>query len=365
MAGLEFWRVGQTTPRAIAADAAQLERSGWDGMVIADSQCVIGDPYVALALAAQATSTIQIGVGVTNPVTRHPAVTAAAIAGIQELSHGRALLGIGRGDSSLAHIGLAPAAPEVFERYVTNVQTYLSGEGVAFEDLDRAGHRPSTELPGAGIPEQSRLLWLRPDVPKVPMDIAASGPRIIGIAARHADRITFGVGADHERLAWAIGTARKARAEAGLDPDSVGLGAYVNVVAHPDEEVALSLAATGVSMFSRFSILHGRTSGPVAAGTKLVLEKVSSSYDLREHGSGDARHRDSVDPGYITSFGIVGTPAQCADRLARLRDLGLDRVMILGGFAGATGQAQADLKTSREVLAAEVFPAVRGKLRAS
>src|SRR5260370_1314985 len=103
MGQLEFWRVGQTTPRAIKDDARRLEQSGWDGMVVADSQCVIGDSYVALAIAAQATSRIKIGVGVTNPVTRHPAVTAAAIAGIQELSGGRAVLGIGRGDSSLAH----------------------------------------------------------------------------------------------------------------------------------------------------------------------------------------------------------------------------------------------------------------------
>ncbi len=149
MGQLEFWRVGQTTPRAIKDDARRLEQSGWDGMVVADSQCVIGDSYVALAIAAQATSRIKIGVGVTNPVTRHPAVTAAAIAGIQELSGGRAVLGIGRGDSSLAHIGLAPASPAVFERYVRNVRRYLRGEGVPFGDLDRGGHR-NFEMKWAG-----------------------------------------------------------------------------------------------------------------------------------------------------------------------------------------------------------------------
>lgn len=359
--GLEFWRVGQTTPRAIGVDAPQLERDGWDGLLIADSQCVIGDSYVALAIAAQVTSTIKLGVGVTNPVTRHPSVTASAAAGVQELSGGRVVLGIGRGDSSLAHIGLAPASPAILENYVRTVQTYLRGSGVPFDQLDRGGHRPSTELGGAGIPEDSQLRWLNPDLPKVPVDVAAS-EAVIGVAARHADRMTFGVGANHERLSWAVETARAARADAGLDPATLSMGAYINVVAHPDEGVALELAATGVAMFSRFSIMHGKTTGPVSESARSALEKVSHAYDLREHGSGDAKHRSSVDADFMASFGVVGTPAQCADRLARLSELGLDRVMILGGFASTSERARADLHLSRELLAAEVFPAVREKL---
>jgi 5,10-methylenetetrahydromethanopterin reductase len=360
--GLEFWRVGQTSPLTIATDAPLLESQGWDGMAIADSQCVVGDSYVALAIAARETSTLKLGVGVSNPITRHPAVTASAAAGLQAISGGRMNLGIGRGDSSLAHIGLSPATPAVFERYVRNVQTYLRGDGVSFDELDRGTHRPSSELGGAGVPEESRLRWLAPDGVKVPVDIAASGPAIIGIAARLAERVTFGVGADHVRLRWAIDAARSERVQAGLDPDTLGLGAYVNVVAHPDEEVALSLAAVGVAMFSRFSVMHGKVSGPADASTRSNLEKIGERYDLREHGSGDAKHRDAVGADHITSFGIVGTPGQVVDRLVALHGLGLDRVMILGGVAGASAEAAEHLAVSREVLVRDVLPAVREKL---
>jgi 5,10-methylenetetrahydromethanopterin reductase len=360
--GLEFWRVGQTSPLTIAADAPALESAGWDGMVIADSQCVVGDAYVGLAIAARETSRLQLGVGVTNPVTRHPSVTASAAAGLQAISAGRMTLGIGRGDSSLAHVGLAPASPATFERYLRSVQTYLSGGSVPFDDLERGTHRWSSELGGAGVPEDSRLRWLAPEAPKVPVDVAASGPEIIGIAARNAERVTLGVGAEDARLQWAIDTARAARAEAGLDPDTLGLGAYLNVVAHPDRAVALSLAATGVAMFSRFSIMNGKVSGPVSALSRENLENVGRRYDLREHGSGDAKHRDAVDAEHVATFGIVGTPDQVADRLVALNGLGLDRVVILGGFAGASTEAAQQLLVSQEVLAQEVLPAVREKL---
>src|SRR3978361_321780 len=122
--------------RGAARAAQEIEAAGWDGMLVVDSQNLSGDPYVALAMAATATTRIGLGTGVTNCVTRHAAATAAAIASVDRISNGRAVLGIGRGDSALAHLGRAPARPKVFERYLRQLQAYLRGEAVAFEDID-------------------------------------------------------------------------------------------------------------------------------------------------------------------------------------------------------------------------------------
>src|SRR5207237_1435766 len=152
------------------------------------SQNLAGDPYVALALAAKATDRLRLGTGVTNPVTRHPAVTAACIASVQGESKGRAQLGIGRGDSALAYLGRAPASVAVFERYLADLQSYLRGDAVAFgddADLETLGL--------ADAPKESRLSWLGMAQPKVPVAVAATGPRVIEAAARHADRVTFAV----------------------------------------------------------------------------------------------------------------------------------------------------------------------------
>src|SRR5947208_3561417 len=122
--------------RGAARTAQEIEAAGWDGMLVVDSQNLSGDPYVALALAATATTKLGLGTGVTNSVTRHAAATATAITSVNRVSNGRAVLGIGRGDSALAHLGRAPARLAQFERYLRQLQAYLKGESVAFDDID-------------------------------------------------------------------------------------------------------------------------------------------------------------------------------------------------------------------------------------
>lgn len=85
------------------------------------------------------------------------------------------------------------------------------------------------------------------------------------MAALIADRVLLAVGADPERLRWAVGVAKDARRMAGLDPDAVRFGAYVNVVAHPDIAMARQLVAGGLATFARFSVMRGTPTGPQSA----------------------------------------------------------------------------------------------------
>src|SRR5262249_27531205 len=112
----EVWTTGAGVPGLAARHAAAAEAAGYDRLALVDSQNLAGDCYGGRALAAQATRRLRLATGVTNPVTRHPAATAAAIAAVHAESGGRAVLGIGRGDSALAHLGYAPAPVAVFER---------------------------------------------------------------------------------------------------------------------------------------------------------------------------------------------------------------------------------------------------------
>jgi 5,10-methylenetetrahydromethanopterin reductase len=287
VAAVELWTLGLPLPRYAALQAERAEAGGWDGILFPDSQNLAGDVYAALALAATATGRLGLGTGVTNPYTRHPAVTAAAIASVQELSEGRAVLGIGRGDSSLAYLGLAPAPVAVFGSYVERVQAYLRGDEPTAPDealpgID-AGSLPLGRRPGR------RLEWLaRSSLPKVPVDVVATGPRVLALGARTADRLTVSVGADPTRVSWAIQTARRAREAADLDPAGVSFGAYVNVAAHPEPAEALRLARPALLSFARFSAMHGAAVGPASEADRAVLERIPRAYDMTRH----FRHRE-------------------------------------------------------------------------
>ena len=175
----EFWQITFPMPGQNEDMARRVEQAGWDGLYFADTQCLAGDIYSAMCLAAKATTRLKVGTAVTNPVTRHPAVTASAIATVQVESAGRAVLGIGRGDSSLAYLGQKPAPAATLETYVRQLQQYLRGDPVDLDGYD------------------SRNMWIQASgQPKVPVDVAATGPRVISLGARFADRVTFALGAD-------------------------------------------------------------------------------------------------------------------------------------------------------------------------
>jgi 5,10-methylenetetrahydromethanopterin reductase len=342
--------------------AKRAESEGWDGICIVDSQNLNEDPYVHMALAAAATTTLGVGTGVTNPVTRHPAVAATAAATVHAVSGGRAVIGIGRGDSSLAHLGLSPAGPAAFERYLVRLQGYLRGEEVAFDELDGGGVAVSVDKLGmADTPRQSRIKWLEriltPDGPgKVPVEVAASGPKVIAVAARQADRIMFAVGASTTRLRWAIDEARAAAAAAGRNPDSLSLGAYVPMVVHADRDVARSLISGGVGSYARFSVMHGTVVGPTSDSDRESLQKLHQAYDMTKHFRHGSPQSGALSPEVTDEFGIAGPPEYCVERLGELLDLGLTKVCLLGGGRGADRKAALD---SFQSITRDVLPKLR------
>jgi 5,10-methylenetetrahydromethanopterin reductase len=316
------------------------EAEGWDGVALTDSQNLTGDPYVALALGARATSRIGLATGVTNPVTRHPAATASAIATVQEISQGRAVLGIGRGDSSLFHLGQEPARARMLERYVHDLQCYLRGDAV---DLD-------------GYP--SRMRWLPTRQPKVPVDVAATGPRVTAIAARLADRVTFAVGADPDRIRRGIALVRTARAEAGLSPDLASYGAYVNVAPHPDVAVARALVRGGAATMAHFSGMAGSTPEGQRPEDRAVFEALHARYDRERHTLASAAHVAVLDDAFLERFAVIGPPKICIERLRALAEAGVDRLVVTGGSFDADRDAATH---SRLLFVREVLPALQGR----
>lgn len=351
---VELWRAGYGAVVVTPEEAAAVEAAGWDGQMAMDSQSLSADPYVVLASMAVGTRRLLLGTSVTNPYTRHPSVTAAAMVSLQALSGGRAVLGIGRGDSSLAYLGRAPMSVGAFERCLLALQAYLRGEAVPFEALDwdaRPGDLHELELGRA--PEAAQLRWIPEGLPKVPLDVAATGPRVIASSACVAERVTFSVGAVPERLAWAVDVARRARRDAGLDPGGVSLGAQVIVVPHPDVDTARRLARDIVAPLARFSTIHGRAVGPTTPADEEVFAGLRAHYDMTHHGKAPA---GVVTDDFVDRFAAVGPPGRCAERLLELVGIGVERFVVCGAARGVDDGAAGE---SWALLAGEVLPAVR------
>jgi 5,10-methylenetetrahydromethanopterin reductase len=356
---VQWWTVRLVVPGVTSRWARRAEAEGWDGIAFGDSQNLAADTYVELALAAAATTTVSLGTAVTNPVTRHPAITAGAIASIHGESGGRAVLGIGRGDSALAHLGLAPAPVDYFAEYLERVQGYLRGEEVPFAvEGDGGGRIASADALGMGeAPSGSRLQWLPAGLAKVPVDVYASGPRMIELAARRADRLTLAVGADPNRVAWGLDVARRARsvpAGAGADLDDVGV--FLPIVVHPDRAAARQMIAGGVASVARFSVMHGTVTGPVDDTRRAQLEAVHDAYDMTHHYAHGSAQAAAVADELIDDFGVAGPVDYCVERLQRLVELGISRIVVQAGVAGGD---PVELQAARRRLVEEVLPAVR------
>ena len=324
---MEFWLHGFAVPGRVAETARRAEAWGFAGLLLADSQNLTADIWVELCVAAAATSRLRIGPGVTNPITRHLAVTASAAATLQHESGGRVSLGVGQGDSALSQIGLRALRVREFEQALTALQALLRGEEVT--------------LPGA---RSNRIRWIAADAnAKVPLHVAASGPKTIAAAARHADGVDLTVGADSGRLARGAAIARDAA------PAPIEVGAYLNIAIDSDPSRARELVRGSVATFARFSAGTAEQSAQPGRGT-------ADSYELDHHGEAQAGFAQGLDDAFIDWFAIAGTPERVRTRVDEIRACGIDRIIVVPGSLDSDPHA---VDSSCEQFAREIIAAPR------
>jgi len=352
----EFWRMGATPVPAtqIGRLAQEFEASGWDGLAVGEAHGLLPDPYVVLGVAAAATTSLKVGTSVAVPL-RHPLLAADAMATVHALSGGRARFVIGRGDGAMKVLQRKPMPLEPFEDYLRRLQGYLSREEV--------------EIDGA-VSSMSRLDDIDPSLglPKPQVSIAATGPRMIEVAARWADGIDFSVGADIERLKRSIALAREACRAARRDPDSLSLGCYLQVAvvdgeasrdAHAREAVR-GLIVTH-ARFSGFEPApspdvgdedHGRARQAVEV-MEAVLTSARGGVTRTSGGAPgelDFYPRGALDEDYLDQFGVIGTAEQCAERLQEILELGLTRIYVGTRSVGVDLEEVNTNRIGREVL---------------
>ena len=354
---MEFWTTTVGMPKHVAQAAQRAEELGWDGIGVPYAPLLAADPYVCLAAAADATSTLQVGNWVATPASHTPASAAGSIKTVQVVSNGRAVLGLGRGDSALAYLGMAPAPLKFFEAYVRRLRNYLQGIPQPFDlDLDGGGHFPSVDTLGlAQQAEDARFGMGMKDAPAVPLDMVGTGPKVLGIAGRYADRVTTAVGADPQRVAWALGEVAEARERASVS-HAVSLGAWVPVAVTEDLAAGRRMLSGVTTSMARFTAMHGKAVAPVAESDREIYERVHDAYELHGHFQEGSPQSKQVPDDFIDRFAVIGPPDVCIDRLRALVELGVERFVI----SGPSPMTTPDLAQKADLLFAEqVMPALR------
>lgn len=156
------------------------EDLGYDRAWVPDSQMIWSDCYATLALAAQHTSRIQIGSGVSIPGSRIAPVTAHSIASINQIAPGRVFLGIGTGHTAMRVMGMRPMRIKPFGEYLRIVADLLKGKEVEYT-------YEGTTRTIKFLHQDLRFINLEDPIP---IYIAANGPRALGLTGQYGDGLT-------------------------------------------------------------------------------------------------------------------------------------------------------------------------------
>lgn len=287
----------------IVAEIELAEKLGYGAVWLGDSQMIWREMYVLLGAAARATSRVLLGTGVTNPITRLPVVTASAITTLQELSRGRAILGVGTGDSSVRILGMRPATLAVLEQFVNQLRDLCSGRPVVAPDRD-------VRL-SFGAPQKCP-----------PIIVAAGGPKTLQLAGRIGDGVIFSTGKSRSSFQKAMGYIQAGLQERTLPKDNFQIILNMGAAIHADRKKALAAVRSKVAR----ALLTYRwdMSEAVAA----VKKELQAAYDYYEHMSPDATHAELVPDEVVPEFAIAGTAAECREQVAELFELGIDQLHI-------------------------------------
>jgi 5,10-methylenetetrahydromethanopterin reductase len=309
--GFFFWPYTLELCRKLAERA---DRYGYAMIGIADTPGNAMDPWVSATLVAQASKQARVALCVTNLLTRHPAASAAAIASLDHVSNGRAVLGIGAGHSGTKNIGLAKANARELAEGVTFIKTLLQGKPASL---------------GAAT---AHLPWVKR---APPVFLAASHPRPLRAAGRTADGAfaNFGLGADNI-LASEAQIIEGAKA-AGRTPEDIEIWQIAALDCSEDRNAARSKVG------AMLAFLAGYVIGDKNLETRGVPEHLREPLlELRRRYStrpGEADIRLVQELGlfdYLSRrLAICGNPDDCLAQANAAKAAGAKRLMLTVSLA--------------------------------
>jgi probable F420-dependent oxidoreductase len=251
---------------------------------------------------------------VTNPATRDWTVTASLFATLNDMFGNRTICGIGRGDSAVRVINGKPVTLATLRESIGVIRGLGNGESVDYKgNALRFPWGASSRLP----------IW-----------VAAYGPRALALTGEVADGFILQLG-DPDITAWSIAAVRKAAADAGRDPASVTICVAAPAYVTDGSDKGMEHARNQTRWFGGMVGNHvadivSRYGADGMAVPKALSDYIADrqDYDYNSHGKAGNVHTDFVPDEVIDRFCLLGPVERQVERLAELRELGVDQFAL-------------------------------------
>lgn len=310
---IRFSLAGNAGERGFQAQvdrAVEMEELGYDGIFMSESLMSGLDPFQVLTAAALRTERIRLGTAIMTMTFREPVVLANQAATLNEISQGRAILGLGTGDGTTYTMARTAVPLARFADGVKMIRELVNGRTI---HIPQGKERAAGDLP------------LRAGRFPVPVWVAAAGPRALRTAGRVADGVILGSGFDLRVVDWAKEQVALGAREAGRDPDDIELvGAGIVCV---DDDGAQARRIARGRLANRAHQNFRFTLETVPPDERPGVQKFMDAFDVTK------KIDERSDPGLITDylqqrFAIAGTPEECAKRVAELARRGIKNFLL-------------------------------------
>jgi 5,10-methylenetetrahydromethanopterin reductase len=292
--------------REFVAHARRAEELGFGTFWVPEDPFYRGAFALGTAVAC-GTSKIKVGLGVVNPYTRHPALTAMEFAALDEASDGRAILGIGAGlkDWIEGRLKIPYTRPTAAMRETVEIiRRFFRGE-----ELTYAGRVFQTE----------RIkLSFKPTRTEIPIHLGVLGPKNLELTGEVADGLLLSVMSSPAYVKFAMEHVRRGLEKSGRDASKFAVGAYILSSISEDERAARDRLRPFVAIL--ISLMAPQPTIPIFAAAGLAPETILKFGESFARGVVPA---DMVTDAMVDTFTIAGSPARCRESLARLVEAGL------------------------------------------
>jgi 5,10-methylenetetrahydromethanopterin reductase len=300
--------------RRLMEYARRAEELGFGCFWYADER-LYHETYVGLTACALATTRIRLGPAVTDPYSRHPALTAMAISSLDEISDGRAILGLGAGSMGFEQLGLRLHRPAATLRDAIKVIRRLwAGEHVSYEGEQFVLREANMELPTR---------------PGIPIYLAADGPRTLRVAGELADAVVVAHCASPKILDAKLEPVR-AGARDVARADRPRVVARIDVGVSRDRAAALYEAKVRLGRFlwRRYPHVEYLESHNLRIPDELDRRLRAAGPFRKTHDLSFFRpFADAIPDELVYPIAVAGTPDEVGPQLRAIFDAGADEIM--------------------------------------